>query len=289
MNGNPSKSDYSFFENFKVDNYFGVILDIPANANYVSSEIPDKIKENLIKWENNKYRSVTITIPAEVSDLIKEFVKGGFYLHHTLGQSVVICKWLDKNTRNKIPEYAHNYVGIGAIIVNKKFEVLLVKEASYQYGKKKPWKFVTGLVNEAESFQDATLREVKEEIGLTTVQFLGNFTVREIFPTKEGKSDICFFNLCTVDEDNQNSQISFHDKEICEKNYFKLDELINMEDKMTDMTWFNVQKLRKVLEEYQKDNSDSKENDTSSILNKLCRPLHHNIDKSKHFKNAVAF
>jgi len=291
MNGNiiTSSSNCNIFENITINNYNGVMMEINNNSIYNLKDINTIIKENLINWENKKYRSANITIHAECSDLIKHFVSEGFKLHHTLGQSIVICKWLDKSCENKIPDYAHHYVGVGAIIINKKCEILLIKEKRRNESKSKTWKFVTGLVNEGESFKDATLREVKEEIGLTIVEFLGNFTVRESYPTIDGKTDICFFNLCTVDEDNDNSKIVFEDGELEEKYYFTIDKLKGMEKEMTDMTWYNLCKFIEKLEDYYKCSKDSKtDEDLFTVLTKISRPLY-NVDKSGHFKKAVGF
>ena len=58
-----------------------------------------------------------------------------------------------------------------------------------------------------------------------------------------------------MDEDNSNSKIVFTDNELSEKNYFKFEELVNMEQEMTEATWFCIQRLKCMLEEYKKSNN----------------------------------
>ncbi len=280
-----------FLENYKVNTYDGITLDIPKTAKYEITKVPKQIQESLDLWVNKKnYTSATISIPAEVSELISHFIAKGFYLHHTIGNNVVICKWLHKNVPNKIPNYAHHYVGIGAIIINKKFEVLMVKERHYYYlvNNQKPWKFITGMVEEGETIENATLREVREEIGLTNVNFVGNLVVRDIYPNNTGKGDICYFNICSVDEENSNSKISFPDDEVIDKHYFTMLKLKEMENEITEITAFSLQRIRKNLEAYKISQEHTLDENVFDILPKICRPPIA-TNKSKLFDRAIAF
>lgn len=54
----------------------------------------------------------------------------------------MMYKWLPKESVN-IPHYAHTMIGVGAVVVNDKDEVLVVKE---KYGFQQYWKMPGGYV-----------------------------------------------------------------------------------------------------------------------------------------------
>jgi len=290
---------YTFFDNYKLNAFHGVLLKIPISITpntFNISDFQNKIKENIKLWEDKQYKSATITIPTESSFLIKYFVDEGFTLHHTNQQDIVICKWLCKTTSNKIPDFCHHYVGVGAIIINKKMQTLLVKENLSEFrteNNSKPWKFVTGHVNPGEDIITATLREINEEVGLTKINVLGNLTVRDVYPSKNGKSDICFFNLCTIDEGDDN--IIFKDKELSDAKYFSFDEIASNNLDLTEATTFSIKRLKTLLKDYKEyqeylnyKNKDKQNIDKFSLLPKICRPMEE-INKSKYFSKAFIF
>jgi 8-oxo-dGTP diphosphatase len=60
-------------------------------------------------------------------------------------------------------------VGVGAIIVNDKKEILLLKRGKLAKNERGKWEIPGGAVNYGETLEDALVREVQEETGLTVV------------------------------------------------------------------------------------------------------------------------
>ena len=53
--------------------------------------------------------------------------EAGFKFHHAKPEGYVyMCKWIDKTTSNRIPDYPHHYVGLGGLVINAKKEVLMI-------------------------------------------------------------------------------------------------------------------------------------------------------------------
>ena len=88
----------------------------------------------------------------------------GFEFHHTKKDSLTLCKWLGGGT-SKLPEYATHTVGVGAFVIDKTSnKVLVVKE---KVGPAKGiWKMPTGSVETDEEIKDGAIREVFEETGI---------------------------------------------------------------------------------------------------------------------------
>ena len=210
------KSKYNNFSIYNKENFLLNImnLNIYGGADIDLDKINEKldlnpednydqmIKSTLNEFKQKNVQSITVTIPTKFSFLIHYFISNQFYFHHTKKDKLILCKWLNEFKANSLPNYCHHSVGIGAIIINKNFEFLLVKE---KYTSTQ-WKFVTGHVETGESIKSTTLREAKEEVGLD-VKFIGNYIFRDIFPTKNNINDICFFNLCYFEGENNDIKI----------------------------------------------------------------------------------
>ena len=79
----------------------------------------------------------------------------GFYFHHASEQGfVTMILWTDKTCKNRMPSYAHHYVGVGGCVLNSTgTKVLLVKT---RRNKDIPmWQFPGGFVDANESICDA--------------------------------------------------------------------------------------------------------------------------------------
>ena len=88
-------------------------------------------------------------------------------MHHAKNGYVMLTKWLDKNSINKMPSFATHYVGVGGLVINNdRTKILAIQE-------QKPvieglWKLPGGLVETNESIHEACMREVWEETGVKT-------------------------------------------------------------------------------------------------------------------------
>lgn len=228
--------------NFKINKYssvdifidrweiseFNELNSILLNKN--DSEVQKVISQALTTFENFKYKSVTIKVPASIAKLISFLVKEGFSLHHTdKSENIVLTKWLDTTRPNKIPEYPYTQIGIGSVVITKDYQFVMVKERIKAYGAKPhQWKFVTGIVDFPESIFDASLRELNEEIGVASeeVENLGNLYIRWMGPLNNCL-DCCFFNLFLIKENIplDRMQKSIDKDELSEVKYFSLEEV----------------------------------------------------------------
>ena len=246
-----------FIENSKTNIYKGVELDlnklgdnIPFLLQSTNEQLDNIINHSLLEWQRQGVRSITIKIPKHFSNFIKKFLKFNFYFHHTTEDTLTVCKWLDESTPNKIPKFAHHHIGIGACIINKNMQLLMIREkySTINKAKNQPlWKLVTGLVEEGESILEATFREIKEEVNME-VNYHGCVIITERFPAKFNLTDLCFFSLCSVEpkSDKENCEIKIDATELTEAKFFSINEVQDiMNEKMctqaTEIT------LRKVL------------------------------------------
>ena len=82
--------------------------------------------------------------------------KNNFFFHHakdtreTDTNFVMMYRWLPKDETLIIPPYAHTMVGVGAIVINDKNEVLVVSEKNSLI--KDSWKLPGGYVEPSECF-----------------------------------------------------------------------------------------------------------------------------------------
>jgi ADP-ribose pyrophosphatase YjhB (NUDIX family) len=243
--------------------YKGIELDLGRvyeDNREDTKDLEDNIASILSELEIDGIRSVTVTVPDYLSHNISIFTKRGFYYHHCSKSSLILCKWLDKSTPNKLPHYAQHLVGVGACIITKDLEFLLIKEKYSPYSQRAPWKFVTGLVESGESIHDATLREVKEEVNLD-VKYIGTICVSELFPNMQKVSDICFFNLCYLEDP---STIKLDDVEVAEYKFYKKDELLRV-IQSREATLMTMNTLNKILPKL----NELKEYDERRIVEKL--------------------
>jgi ADP-ribose pyrophosphatase YjhB (NUDIX family) len=99
--------------------------------------------------------------------------------------------WL-KDTPCVVPPYATHHCGIGAVIINDRNQILVVKEHSKLVG----WKLPGGYVNLGEEFGDAAIREVYEETGIKT-KFKELLMIRHSHKVQFGMSDV--YVICRLE------------------------------------------------------------------------------------------
>ncbi|KAF4720397.1 nudix (nucleoside diphosphate linked moiety X)-type motif 6 [Perkinsus olseni] len=127
-----------------------------------------------------------------------------FRFHHADPTYAEIVGWTNPNREDRVPHQASHTVGVGAIVLDQKNRVLLVQEATGPAASIKLWKLVTGLVEAGEEIEDAAVREVHEETGITAT-FERVLAVRHSHKgTAElgNRSDLFWVCTLRVDEDN---------------------------------------------------------------------------------------
>jgi 8-oxo-dGTP pyrophosphatase MutT (NUDIX family) len=249
-------------KNSTLNKYGGVEIDLEliipkAVLNNISIEFENIIDHSITEWTNNTVRSIYIKLPSYLSNYIQFFLNKGFEFHHTKDNNLFIYKWIGSGL-NKIPKYCHHHIGIGACILNKNMEFLLIQE-KYSHGMTVSnksnistplWKFVTGLIEEGESIIQATHREVQEEVNLP-IDYHGCINFSEGFPNIQSSGDICFFNLCSVNVDLDRSfKIDYQKEELDSAKFFTIDEVrgLIVNDEVTVATKYTLHKLIPMLD-----------------------------------------
>ena len=128
--------------------------------------------------------------------------KNGFYFHHAHEKKgyVLMMLWLDATVPNRMPMYAHHYIGVGGAVINKKREIMLIKEHRSLDSRK--WKLPGGFMDLNEKVSQAVEREVREETGIVA-KFVGIVGLREQLNFKYDCTDFYFVTCLTpVDENN---------------------------------------------------------------------------------------
>jgi len=109
-----------------------------------------------------------------------------------------------------------NTTGVRVAIFNEGKEILLVKH-TYRNG----YFFPGGGIHNKETFENAAIREVFEEVGIKIEKENLNFKgIYQYF--KEGKNDVIAFFVVKIDE---KEKVKIDEVEILEANWFSLKEL----------------------------------------------------------------
>ena len=142
----------------------------------------------LIEEVQHKRNLIWIYIDIKNSDFIPITTKRGFVFHSCDEDYILIVKRLIQNSI--IPTAANHTLGVGAVVINDKNEVLVIKErVSSHLGYKLPG----GHVDNTEMISLALKREVKEETGID-VEFDSIISVGHFYPHQFHKSNL--YILC---------------------------------------------------------------------------------------------
>lgn len=152
----------------------------------------DRLNSTVATIRELEKSSVWVEVPITRSSLIEEMTDLGFQFHHAQGDRSVLNLWL-KNSDSLVPEFATHHIGVGALVINSRDEVLCVREIRKQLMK---WKIPGGLADLGEHIDEAAVREVFEETGIRTT-FRNVVCFRHTHGMANGRSDIYF--VCRLD------------------------------------------------------------------------------------------
>jgi 8-oxo-dGTP pyrophosphatase MutT (NUDIX family) len=166
-------------------------------------EFLTKLHQSIHYWKKNEYSSAWLNVPVHRARIIEALSNStlGFDLHHTNStqQIIVMKKWLRDDKQDLIPPFASHQVGCAGFVLNDRNEILLIKEWTGPYtgsGRtpSKQWKLPGGLLDAGESLEEATIREVYEETGVSC-DFEGVLAFWHRHGLKFGKSDLYYVCL----------------------------------------------------------------------------------------------
>lgn len=218
----------------KEDRYEGITVRSDLEPCDVK-EFQEKLENSISVWRNDKKRGIWFKVHLNQSDWVPILVKNGFKYHHAKEDFVMLYFWLPSNESHNIPHYAHTMVGVGAVVVNDRNQLLVVQE---KYFYKIPrWKLPGGYVEPGENLVDAAIREVAEECGIET-QFDSLLSLRQVHYGMFGCSD--FYVVVSLKA--LSYEIVKCEREIAECRWMDIKEYLEHPN-IHEMNKFFVQKL----------------------------------------------
>lgn len=174
---------------------FNTVLD-PFNGITVEQKDLPNTKEEfelnlnyLLEETINKRNLIWIYIDIKKSDFIPIVTKKGFFFHSCDENYILVVKRVKENAI--VPTAANHTLGVGAVVINEKDELLVIKERRSTIGYKLPG----GHIDNGELISTALKREVKEETGID-VEFESIISLGHFYPHQFHKSNL--YILCTA-------------------------------------------------------------------------------------------
>ncbi|KAK7292490.1 hypothetical protein RIF29_08271 [Crotalaria pallida] len=189
------------------DDHGGVIVDIGDDL-MDSTAFLSILRASISHWKQLGKRGVWIKLPIHLVSLVETLVKEGFWYHHAEPKYLMLVHWIPESG-STIPANASHRVGVGALVVNEKREILVVQERSGYFQGTGFWKFPTGVVDQGEDICVAAVREVKEETGVDSefVEILAFSQSHKTFFEKSDLYFVCLMRPLSLDIQIQETEI----------------------------------------------------------------------------------
>jgi ADP-ribose pyrophosphatase YjhB (NUDIX family) len=170
---------------------------------FVKETFLDRLGSTVVGLRELGKSSIWIDVPMGRASLMEDMEQLGFYFHHAHGKNAVLNLWL-KESENMVPEFATHHVGVGALVINSRNEILCVRELRKNY---MPWKIPGGLSELGEHINEAAEREVYEETGIRA-KFCDIVSFRHTHGLANGRSDLYFVcRLAPVEEVDEHGNV----------------------------------------------------------------------------------
>ena len=207
---------------------FNTILD-PYNGLTIDSKYLPNTKDEfelnldfLIEEVKYKRNLIWIYIDITKSDFMPIATKKGFFFHSCDEDYVLVVKRIKENAI--IPTAANHTLGVGAVVINDKNEILVIKEKISNLGYKLP----SGHIDNGEMISTALEREVFEETGII-VQFESIISLGHFYPHQFHKSNLyvlCIAKPKSLEINIQDTQEILDAKWIDVNRYLEDDEVL---------------------------------------------------------------
>lgn len=164
-----------------LDPYNGITIEsksLPLNAEEFAINL-----ELLLKNVKEKRNLIWIYIDISKSDFIPLATSKGFFFHSCDENYILLVKRLKENAI--IPTAANHTLGVGAVVINDKNELLVIKERLYT----NQFKLPGGHIDNTEMIPNALVREVYEETGID-VKFESIVFISHLYPHQFHKSNL---------------------------------------------------------------------------------------------------
>ncbi len=208
--------------------YSDIVLD-PSCLPDASEEFSDQLQLQMDAWaEDEDVNAAWLEIPSTKTHLIRDALRLGFALHHCTPDYVMLTLWMGDPDDVKIPLFGTHIVRVEALLLRNDparpgvRQVLVVKEkyGSVHQGSDgyRDWKLLSGAVEPGEFLDQAVVREVREEVGLS-VRFCTTIGFGNRVSNKFGRSEIffcCHVELTDVQQWAGSSNLVLQESELLE-------------------------------------------------------------------------
>lgn len=200
------------------DRFNGITVD--SNLETCQPEkFASVLQNSLSHWSESKKRGIWFKVYLNSSHWVPTLVNSQFKFHHAKDDFVMMYRWLPSHETPNIPPFAHTMVGVGALVVNDKHQILVVSEKNALI--KGSWKLPGGYVEPGENFVEAAIREVQEETNIKTI-FESVVSLRHAHGTGFGCSDL-YIVMALIPENNE---IVKCDREISKCEWMDIDDYL---------------------------------------------------------------
>lgn len=214
------KTSIEYLANFKttLDPYNGITIE-KENLNFTTLEFEENIKLLIDLTKDNK-NLIWIYIDIKQSIFIPILTKFGFTFHSCYEDSILLIKVVKEGSI--VPTMANHTLGVGAVVINSKNEILLIKERL----RSEFFKLPGGHIDDKEMISTALSREVYEETGVI-VEFKKIVSLGHFYPHQFKKSNL--YVLCLASA--KSYEIDIKDtQEISKAIWLDLDEMFLRDD-----------------------------------------------------------
>ncbi|CAL9222431.1 unnamed protein product [Arabidopsis halleri] len=204
------------------DRFGGIVVNLMEVESMTVEDFDAKLDNSLKAWKDQGKKGIWIKLPRELSSLVDTAIKKGFTYHHAENEYVMLTSWLPEPPCT-LPCNASHRIGIGAFVLNKNGEMLVVQENSGYLRDNNVWKVPTGTIKEGESIWAGAVREVKEETDIDA-EFVEVLAFMESHQAVwQRKTDIFF--VCELEPST--FEIKKQDSEIYAAKWMPVEEYVN--------------------------------------------------------------
>jgi len=216
---NKNKSSHNIYRSFDCED------------DYTSLEsFRRRLDATILTCRRMEKSSLWIQVPMSKASIIETMTDiAGLEFHHAEGKVAHLRLWLKDNVECKIPEFATHQVGVGAIVINSRNEILCVR------GIGRNWNIPGGLAELGEGLHEAVVREVLEETGIQT-KFENVLGFRHSHGKQFDRSDlffVCELELVLPEDDGGDGTLNIpepvaEESEIAETAWFPLEDYMKI-------------------------------------------------------------
>ena len=169
------------------DAYNGIIIDTQSLPTAVDA-FAKSLDKLLAHSEAREKAFIWLTLPIALSHLVSVATEKGFTFHNCLANELTLIR--KKNATDFAPYVPTHSLGAGGLVQNAQGEILFIRERGAT-----TYKLPGGHIELGEKVEEAVIREVLEETGIST-EFQGLLALASTHPYRFGKSNI--YRVCRL-------------------------------------------------------------------------------------------